>query len=388
MLALFAAGAATFALLYATQALLPAISSELNLTPAQASLTVSATTIGLAVAVLPVSALSEKWGRVQVMTVSVFAASLIALAVPFAPDLTTLVVLRAVQGVALAGLPATAMAYLGEEMHPKAVTSAMGLYVAGNSIGGMSSRVATGALSQAFGWRTALAAIGVVALLCAVVFRLLVPPATQFRPGPVNPGALLRTVGGHLGDPLLRRLYGIGLLLMTVFGAVYTVLGYRLLEAPFGLPESVVGMIFLVYLVGTCSSAAAGRLAGRLGRRGALYVGILTAVAGLLLSIADNLVAILLGLVLVTAGFFAGHAVASSSVSRTAKKGRAQASALYLAAYYVGNSLGGTLGASAYHAAGWNGTVVVGLAALTGAGGITLYATRKAISARREAAAA
>lgn len=387
-LALFAAGVATFALLYSTQALLPGISDSMRLTPGQASLTVSAATIGLAVAVLPVSALSERWGRTRVMSVSVFTAALIALLVPLAPDLTSLVVLRAVQGVALAGLPATAMAYIAEEMHPKAVTSAMGLYVAGNSIGGMSSRVVTGAVAEGFGWRIALASIGAFALLCAVAFVVLVPRARHFRPGPVSPGALVAVVTGHLGDPLLRRLYAIGLLLMTVFGAVYTVLGYRLVAEPFGLPESVVGMVFLVYLVGTCTSAAAGRLAGRLGRRGALYVGILTAATGLVLSVSDNLGAVLLGLVLITAGFFAGHAVASSSVSRTATTGRAQASALYLAAYYVGNSLGGTVGASAYHSAGWNGTVVVGLLALTGAGSITLYATRKALAERRAAAPA
>jgi YNFM family putative membrane transporter len=377
-LALFAAGLATFALLYSTQALLPALSTGLSLSPAQASLTVSATTAALAVALLPVSALSEKYGRTRVMTASVFSASLLALAVPFAPNLTTLVVLRAVQGVALAGLPATAMAYLAEEVHPSAVSSAIGLYVAGNSIGGMSSRVAGGVLSEAFGWRAALLAVGLSALACAVAFRLLVPPARHFTPGPVHPAALWRTVTGHLGNPLLRRLYAIGLLFMAVFGAVYTVLGYRLTAAPYDLSQTAVGAVFLVYLVGTLASAFSGTLLARTGRRGALYVAVTLTGGGLLLTLAGGLTAILLGLVLITAGFFTGHSVASGEVSRTATAGRAQASALYLTAYYVGNSLGGTLGATAYHGAGWPGTVSLGLAAVAGVTGITLYATRRA----------
>lgn len=376
--ALFAAGLATFALLYSTQALLPAISADLALTPAQASLTVTATTGALAIALLPVSALSEKYGRTAVMTASVFSAVLLALVIPFAPDLTTLVVLRALQGAALAGLPATAMAYLAEEIHPKAVASAIGLYVAGNSIGGMSSRVFSGAVSQALGWRTALFVVGLVALACAVAFRLLVPPARNFQPGPVNPAALLRTVTGHLGNPLLRRLYAIGLLFMAVFGAVYTVLGYRLMASPFGLSQTAVGLIFLVYLVGTAASAGSGVLLGRVGRRGALYVAVALAGSGLLLSLSSSLTLVLAGLVLITGGFFTGHAVASSAVSRTATTGRAQASALYLTAYYVGNSVGGTLGASAYHSVGWGGTVALGAAALAGVAGITLYATRRA----------
>ncbi|MEU2872453.1 MFS transporter [Streptomyces olivoreticuli] len=386
-LALFAAGVATFALLYSTQALLPAISDDLGVTPDQASWTVSAATGGLAVAVVPLSALSERYGRRAMMTASLCVAALVALLVPFAPDLGWLVALRAVQGAALAGLPASAMAYLAEEVRAKALVGAIGLFVAGNSLGGMSGRILAGWVAQAWGWRAGLGAVGVLAVVCAVAFRLLIPKARHFTPATVSPRALARTVGGHLADPLLRRLYAIGALFMTVFGAVYTVIGYRLAAEPFNLPQGVVGSIFLVYLVGTVSSAAAGKLVGRLGRRGALYLAMGTTTLGLLLSLTDSLTAVLLGLVLITAGFFAGHAVASSSVSRTAKTGRAQASALYQTAYYLGSSVGGTLGALAFRSAGWDGTVVLGFLAMLAAASITLYATRCALVERRSLAA-
>ncbi|MEU4199657.1 MFS transporter [Streptomyces sp. NPDC026294] len=381
--ALFAAGVATFALLYSTQALLPAISADLAVPPDQASWTVSAATFGLALAVVPLSALSERFGRRTMMTASLTVAALIAMLVPFAPDLGWLVALRAVQGVALAGLPASAMAFLAEEVRAKALVAAIGLFVAGNSIGGMSGRIVTGWVAQAWGWRAGLGAVGLMAVMCAVAFRLLVPKARHFSPRAVGPRALARTLGGHLSDPLLRRLYGIGALFMTVFGAVYTVIGYRLVDAPFNLPQGIVGSIFLIYLVGTVSSAAAGRLVGRVGRRGALYLAVGTTAAGLLLTLTTSLAAVLLGLVLITAGFFAGHAVASSSVSRTAKTARAQASALYQCAYYIGSSVGGALGAAAFHAGGWEATVALALAAMAGAASITLYATRKAMAERR-----
>ncbi|MFI6642136.1 MFS transporter [Streptomyces sp. NPDC050504] len=382
-LALFAAGVATFALLYSTQALLPAVSADFGVSASAASWTVSAATGALALAVLPLSALSERFGRVRMMTVSLAVAVLVGLLVPLAPDLGSLIALRAVQGAALAGLPASAMAYLAEEVRPRALVAAIGLFVAGNSIGGMTGRILTGWVAQLWGWRAALASVGLLALVCALVFRALLPAARHFAPGPVNPKALLATVRGHLADPLLLRLYAIGALFMTVFGAVYTVIGYRLTEEPFGLPQGVVGSVFLVYLVGTASSAAAGKLVGRLGRRGALYLAVSTTAAGLLLSLGDELTAVLLGLVLITAGFFAGHAVASSSVSRTAKTGRAQASALYQSAYYVGSSAGGTLGAVAFHSGGWGGTVALGLFAVVGVASITLYGTRVARAERR-----
>ncbi|MGY5124860.1 MFS transporter [Streptomyces nigrescens] len=381
--ALFAAGVATFALLYSTQALLPAISGDLGVSPDQASWTVSAATFGLALGVIPLSAVSERFGRRTLMTVSLSVAALIAMLVPFAPSLGALIALRAIQGVALAGLPASAMAFLAEEVRARALVAAIGLFVAGNSIGGMSGRIVTGWVAQAWGWRAALAAVGVLAVVCAVTFRLLVPKARHFAPRSVGPRALARTLGNHLADPLLRRLYAIGGLFMTVFGAVYTVIGYRLVSEPFNLPQGIVGSVFVVYLVGTVSSAAAGKLVARMGRRGALYLAVGTTSTGLLLSLADSVAAVLAGLILITAGFFAGHAVASSSVSRTAKTARAQASALYQCAYYVGSSLGGALGAAAFHAVGWEGTVLLGLAAMLGAASITLYATRKAVAERR-----
>ncbi|MFI6688175.1 MFS transporter [Streptomyces sp. NPDC050485] len=381
--ALFAAGVATFALLYSTQALLPLISADLGATASAASWTVSAATGALALFVLPLSALSERFGRTRMMTVSLAIAVALGLLVPFAPNVGWLVALRALQGAAIAGLPASAMAYLAEEVKPKALVAAIGLFVAGNAIGGMSGRILTGWVAQAWGWRAALLAVGALAAVCAVIFRLLLPKARNFTPGSLNPRALARTVRGHLADPLLVRLYGIGALFMTVFGAVYTVIGYRLTAAPFHLPQGLIGSIFLVYLVGTVSSAAAGKLVARVGRRGALYLAVSTTAAGLLLSLADSLPAILAGLVLITAGFFAGHAVASSSVSHTAKQGRAQASALYQSAYYLGSSAGGTLGAVAFHAAGWPATVLLGILAVLGVVSITLYGSHAARAERR-----
>jgi YNFM family putative membrane transporter len=387
--ALFLAGVAAFALLYSTQALLPLISGEFGVAASEASWTVAAATGGLALFVLPMSALSERYGRRTVMTASLVVAVGVGLLVPLAPSLGWLVVLRGVQGAALAGLPASATAYLAEEVRPRALVTAIGLFVAGNSVGGMSGRVITGWVAQEWGWRVALGVVGAVAVGCAVAFRMLLPAPKHFTPGSLRPRVLARTVRGHLANPLLCRLYAIGALFMTVFGGVYTVIGYRLTDEPFSLPQGVVGSVFLVYLVGTVSASTAGRLVGSLGRRGALYLAGGTTATGLLLSLADSLPLVLLGLVLITAGFFAGHAVASSAVSKTATTGRAQASALYQSAYYIGSSVGSTAGAVAFHAGGWAGTVGVGVLSVLGVVTITVFGTRAArVAARRGPVAA
>src|SRR6185437_6494715 len=151
-LGLFAAALATFALLYTPQPLLPLLSADFRTSPAASSLVMSAGTGALAVAIIGVSSLSEVFGRRRVMVVSALAAVLLGLAASPSPSLGLLVVIRVAQGFALAGVPAVAMAYLAEEVEAFSLGRAMGLYIAGNAIGGLSGRVIAGALAEDGGW--------------------------------------------------------------------------------------------------------------------------------------------------------------------------------------------------------------------------------------------
>ncbi|MFD0854730.1 MFS transporter, partial [Actinomadura adrarensis] len=65
-----------------------------------------------------------------------------------------------------------------------------------------------------------------------------------------------------------------------------------------------------------------------------------------------------------TVGFFATHSVASGWVGQQASVARSQASALYLFAYYLGSSIGGTAGGVAFESGGWTGTGLYVLALL------------------------
>lgn len=355
---LFFAGFTTFALLYATQPLLPRLVEVYGVGPGTASLSVSATTAGLALAIIPASALSERWGRRPVMLGSLAAAVVLGLAAAVAPSFGLLLVLRALEGVALAGLPAVGMAYLADEIDGAHLGGAMGLYVAGNSVGGFGGRLVVSALADLTGsWRWALGGIAAVSAACLVAFWLVLPRSRRFRPRPVAARELVATVRAHLADPVLRRLYLVGLLVMGVFVSAYNYVTFLLLGPPFGLPEIVVGFVFVLYAVGTVTSTGAGRLADRVGARRVLVGAALVAAGGGLATLAPALAPVIGGLALLTVGFFAAHTVASSWVGRRATHGRAVASGLYLFAYYVGSSIGGTLGGVAYGAGGWPATV-------------------------------
>ncbi|WP_460467979.1 MFS transporter [Calidifontibacter terrae] len=357
-LALFAAGMATFVAMYAAQAVLPELTHEFSVSPATAALTVSATTGTLALAIVPASAVSERYGRIRIMAGAALVSALLGCLAPLAPSIGVLLVIRALQGVALAGVPATAMAYLAEEVHAQDLGAAMGRYVSGTTIGGLSGRVLASFVLDHATWRWALESAALAALGFTALFLARAPRSVHFEPAPIGVRTTSRNLLGHLRNARLLAIYLTAFLLMGGFVSVYNMLGFRLLAAPFSLPEAVVGLVFLLYLAGTVSSAVAGRLADRLGRKTVLVGGELVAAAGLLLTLPGNLTCVLVGVLIFTAGFFAAHSVASGWVSAIAREHRAEASGLYLFAYYTGSSVLGAVSGLAYSGSGWNGVVL------------------------------
>lgn len=385
--ALWCSGMATFVLVYSVQGLLPTLADRFGLSSSAASLALSATTGTLALAVLPLSAVAESWGRVRVMSWALAVSAVLAVLAPLAPSFEVLVAIRALQGVTLAALPALSMAHVTHEVAPRHLGGAMGLLIAGNTLGGLAGRLVAGTVADVAGWRAGLAAVGVVSVAAAVAFRLLLPPVTAPDPAPTR----LRDLGGplrtHLRDPGLLCLFGIAFLLMGAFVSVYNYLGFRLLGPPFLLPGTVVGLIFLGYLAGSGASTAAGRLGDRFGRRRVLWVSVFAALAGVWVTAPDSLVAIVAGLLLVTVGFFGAHSVASGWVGRRSAVldggVPAQASSLYLLGYYAGSSAGGAAGGLAYDASGWTGLVVYVSALLAAALVLALVLRRVRIPVAR-----
>ncbi|MGE5672924.1 MAG: MFS transporter [Mycobacterium leprae] len=354
-LALFAGALATYASLYTTQPLLPLLSTSFHITPAVASLTVSVASAGLACALLLAGPLADSLGRKAVMAFALIATGIIGVLAAFVPNFNSLLVLRALDGLVLAGLPATAMAYLAEEVDPRFLGVAMGLYISGNSVGGMGGRIIAGTIADFWNWRAAIGSIGVVSLLCSIWFWRTLPPSRHFKPQPLNLRRLVGSLLECLADPGLRLLYAVGFLVMGAFVTLYNYISYDLMAPPYSLRASVVGWIFLLYLVGTFSSTYMGRLSDRYGRRRVLWVGIAIQLAGVCVTLAAPLLVKILGVAVFTFGFFGAHSIASGWVGERAGKHKGAASSLYLFFYYMGSSFAGTAGGTLWLRYGWPG---------------------------------
>lgn len=364
-LALFLAGLATFARLYSTQPILPTLAAEYDVTAAQSAWTVSFATVGLGLALLVAGPASEVLGRTPLMFASLFASSVVALTCGLVHSWPLLLGLRALEGVLLAGLPAVAMAYVADEVHREDTSKAAGLYVGGTALGGMTGRLLTGFLADLFGWRLALVGIGVVGLACAAGTFALLPRSRRFRPAPASVAHLWRTTRELSTDPAMLCLFGIAFTAMGAFVGVFNVLGFRLEGPPYGLSVGVAGLVFLTYALGSVSSAWAGRAVARWGHRRVEPYLVLMMLAGVLVTAATPLWAVVVGVAVMTFGFFAVHGVASGWVASRASLGtgaKGQAGSLYLFSYYLGSSILGAVAGQAWTAAAWPG--VVGLAAV------------------------
>lgn len=387
--ALFLAGFATFSLLYCVQPLLPELVHTFAISPGQSALALSVSTACLAVSIVVAGALSEGLGRRKLMFVSMALAALCNLLASFLPQWHALLAARALEGLLLGGVPAVAMAYLSEEIDPPGLGFAMGLYVGGTALGGMLGRVGMSAMTEFWGWRHALAALSVLDLLAALGFVWLLPNSRNFiKKTGLGARYHLLAWGRHLHHKGLALLFLIAFGLMGVFVSIYNYAGFLLSAAPYSLSQLQISHIFYAYLFGMVASPVAGGLADRLGRGPVLIAGALLMAAGVVLTLFEPLAVIVTGIVLLTAGFFVAHSVASGWVGRLAQQSKGHASSLYLWGYYMGSSVLGAGAGWFWSRWGWTGVGSVALAVLALVSALALRVQWLSVQAAKEQKAA
>jgi YNFM family putative membrane transporter len=380
--AIFAAGFMAFALLYVAQGTLPAVSRQFSVSPATASLTISGTTLPLAVAVVVAASWSDSIGRRGLVVGGLLGAATLTLVAAASPAFVVLLGLRVLIGLVLAGLPAAAMAYVAEEFHPSGLGTAMGLYISGTGLGGMTGRLAGGLVAGVLSWRLALALVGGLCLLGSIVVAVRLPASRNFVPAGGGLRTGLAALRGPLSDPVIIRLAICGFVLMGSLVSYFNYLQYRLAGPPFSLSPALAALVFGVYVFGTVSANWMGRLTDRRGRRSVLYLGFAIMAAGALASLAGRLPVVIAGTAAMVFGFFGAHSVASGWVNAWATRQRAQASSLYLCAYHLGSSLAGFAGGLFFGAFGWGGEV--GMVIILLAAGLLATARMPAGATRQE----
>lgn len=356
---LFLVSAAMFSELYCTQGILPQIAQGLGVSAGDSQLTIVATTGGLAVGVIPVSLLSERKGRRSALLASAALAVLAGVLMPFCHTFAELVALKGLQGFLLAGVSAVTLAYVGEEFHSRAVTPALGMYMAGVAFGGLLGRMLPVWVAAGTGsWRWALGAAAGLAVVCTAVFVATLPRSKFFTPSVLSYAGEARIFLSHLANLRLLTACLLVFCFMGAYVSVYNGLPFRMESPPFDMSPSLYSAFFFVNLVGVFASRKAGTAVAEIGLRRTLVFASLVMLVGILLLAQPAVWLIVLGTVLLTGGGFAGQTCLAGSTAKIAVRGRAQAAALYMASSYGGSAVAGLVGSRIFARSDWDGLVI------------------------------
>jgi YNFM family putative membrane transporter len=375
-------GFCTFLNLYAPQALLPELSREFGVGPAEISSMITAGTLAIALTAPFTGAIADVLGRKRLITAAMFAAAVPTVMVALSSDVHSMVIWRFIQGLMLPPIFTVALAYVGDEWPPAQVAGVAGIYVAGSSIGGFCGRLIPGVLSEVIGWREAFLVLAGISLVGAIVVVVVLPPERRFRRSEGFLASGLQMLR-HLANPRLLAIYAVGFGVLFNFIAVFTYVSFHLAAPPYDFTPAKLGLVFVTYLAGAACAPLTGWAVTRFGRRRLILIVMTIWAAGLALLLAAPVFLIVLGLVLCATCGMICQAVSTGYVTSTAHDGRSSAVGLYVSSFYVGGSVGGFVPGLAFGYAGWPGVV-----ALTGAVLAAIATVVATVWPRHEVAAA
>jgi MFS transporter, YNFM family, putative membrane transport protein len=351
------AGFTAFLNLYATQPLLPLLMRVFKATHFAVSLTVTASTIGVAIAAPVVGRLADLIGRKRVITGSAFVVTAATALAATSSNLTQFIGWRFVQGLATPGVFGIAIAYVQDEWPTSHVGRAMAAYVAGTVSGGFCGRALVALVASRYDWHVAFATLAVANLAAAMLLAFQLPPETRKASTPS--GDHRQSIARLLSNPQLIGTNAVGFCVLFMQVAMFSYVTFHLSTAPYFLSTAALGWLFVVYLFGAGVMPVAGHWIDARGHRAALVTSMAVGTTGALLTLAPWLPAIIAGLAFVGTGVFVAQATASSYIGSVTHEDRGLAVGLYSTCYYLGGSAGGALPALFWDAGGWPACVAL-----------------------------
>ncbi len=361
--ALGLAGFCTFLNLYSPQALLPSLAAEFGASAAAISATMTAGTLAVALTAPFSGAAADVIGRKRVIITAMLVLVMPTLMIAFAPDVPSLVFWRFVQGLTLPPIFVVMVAYIGDEWPAADVARMAGIYTSGASLGGFAGRFLTGSLADLMGWRNAHIALALITLASALATAALLPRERRFVRSE-SLAASLRQMLRHLRNPQLLATYAVGFGVLFNFIATFTYVNFVLAGPPYGFTATMLGTVFVIYLVGAAVAPLSGRLVHRFERRPFMLANFSVWACGITLTLIPSLWSILAGLTLCAVCGIVAQAITTGTVTMTAQEGRSSAVGLYVTCFYIGGSFGAFLPGLAWDIAGWPGCVAMVVAML------------------------
>ena len=213
---------------------------------------------------------ADRWGRRPTLMADVLLYSILEFASGFSPNLTVLLVLRALYGVAMGGEWGVGASLTMESVPPHARGFVSGLLQSGYPTGYFVASIVYGLLFPIIGWR-GMFMVGVLPALLVLYIRRTVPESPSWnRAAVAETGSTLAILKSHW------RLGIYAIILMTAFNFFShgtQDLYPTFLEVQRKLSPHAVGVIAVIYNIGAiCGGILFGTLSERFGRRRCIII--------------------------------------------------------------------------------------------------------------------
>jgi predicted MFS family arabinose efflux permease len=272
---------------------------------------------------LPIAKLSDRFSRKSIIIASLVVFSLMTALSGWAAGFITLLLFRIGVGIGEAGVNPASHSILADYYPPKRRAFAMATLMLGTNLGMMLGFVGGGFIAEAYNWRIALMAVGILGLpLALVMTRYLREPARgMFEQGTATlPPPVLTTAATMWANPAIRHIVAGSVVMgMMTYGFAQWMPTFFIRSHEVSQSQAGMLMAGLFGIVGAIGALVAGKLFDRLSHRGFQYGLWLIAAAQVLALpfmvvalLADNLtIALLLfAIPAFTSNFFLGPTIA------------------------------------------------------------------------------
>ncbi|MFF3733176.1 MFS transporter [Streptomyces sp. NPDC002476] len=348
---------------YFAQPLLDVIQRDLHIGATAAGLIVTAAQAGYALGLILLVPLGDVVERRR-LAVSLFALTslflLLTAAAPGGPLLiagTLLVALTSVGAQVVVPFAATLAA-------PAERGRVVGVVMSGVLLGGLFGRLASGALSELGGWRTAYWVNALLMAVMAVLLQLRLPrlPRSREARSMSYTGLLRSTLALLRQEPLLRWRAAIGAFSMASYSVQLTALTFLLTRSPFDWNAAAIGLFGLLGVIGVLGM----NVAARLGDRGRVQV--VSGTAGALLTLSwlpllageSSLPWLAVGVISLNIAQQAGLNSCQNVIYALRPEARNRINAGFMTLFFLGGALGSALASLVWSRAGWGGVCLLG----------------------------
>ncbi len=284
------AGFTAFLDLYATQPLLPLLMRVFDASHFTVSLTMTASTLAVAIAAPVVGRVADLAGRKRVIVGSAFILAVATALAATSANLMQFIGWRFVQGLVTPGIFAITIAYIHEEYPAWYAGRATAAYVSGTVMGGFCGRVLVGLMAASVSWQLAFATLAAVNVAAAAAIALWLPRERLVASRPAERRARhVAAAAAHNRRLFATNVVGFCVLFSQV--AMFTYVTFHLEAPPYGLSTAALGYLFIVYLFGAAVTPIAGSMRRPYGHRTGLAIGMGVGSLGAALTLASPLAA-------------------------------------------------------------------------------------------------